>query len=56
MKKLLKFLKGEEGAIAMEYGLLAAFIALVIIVAVTNVGTALNTFFQTHIAACIAAW
>jgi len=55
MKRLLKFLKDEEGAIAMEYGLLAAFIALVIIVAVKLVGTDLNTFF-CKIATCVASW
>ena len=55
MKRLLKFLKDEEGAIAMEYGLLAAFIALVIIVAATNLGVALNDFLQ-RIAAEVATW
>lgn len=55
MKRLLKLLKDEEGAIAMEYGLLAAFVALVIIIAVTALGTNLNTFFSS-IAACVATW
>ena len=55
MKRLLKFLKDEEGAIAMEYGLLAAFIALVIIIAATNLGVALNDFLQ-RIAAEVATW
>ncbi len=55
MKRLLKFLKDEEGAIAMEYGLLAAFIALVIIAAVTILGTNLNDFFS-KIAACVGTW
>lgn len=55
MKRLLKFLKDEEGAIAMEYGLLAAFIALVIIAAVTILGTNLNEFFN-KIAANVATW
>jgi len=55
MKRLLKFLKDEEGAIAMEYGLLAAFIALVIIVGVQLVGTDLNKFF-CKIATCVASW
>ena len=55
MKRLLKFLKDEEGAIAMEYGLLAAFIALVIILAVSFLGTNLNTFFNS-IATCVGTW
>ncbi len=47
------FWNDEEGATAIEYGLLVALIALVIIVAVTAVGTRLNTVFQT-IANCLA--
>jgi pilus assembly protein Flp/PilA len=38
-----RFLRNESGATAIEYGLIAAGIALVIIVAVNSVGTALNT-------------
>lgn len=47
MKKLWEFLKKEDGVTAIEYGLIAALIAVVIIVAVTNVGTALKTTFET---------
>ena len=47
------FWNDEEGATAIEYGLLVALIALVIIIAVTAVGTQLNTVFQT-IANCLA--
>lgn len=47
------FWNDEEGATAIEYGLLVALIALVIIVAVTAVGGRLNTVFQT-IANCLA--
>ncbi len=36
---------GETGATSVEYGLLAMLIALVIIVAVTALGTNLSTFF-----------
>jgi pilus assembly protein Flp/PilA len=39
------FVKDEEGVTAIEYGLIAGLIAVVIIVAVTNVGTALSTIF-----------
>jgi len=41
-----RFLRDEEGVTAIEYGLIAALIAVVIIVAVTAVGTNLNTVFQ----------
>jgi pilus assembly protein Flp/PilA len=45
MESLKKFLLDEEGASAIEYGLLAGLIALLIIVAVTGVGTKLNELF-----------
>jgi pilus assembly protein Flp/PilA len=45
MKKLINFFKEEEGATAVEYGLMVALIAVVIIAAVTFLGNALeNTF------------
>lgn len=46
MKKILmRFLKDEDGVTAIEYGLIAALIAVVIITAVTLVGNSLeNTF------------
>ena len=52
MKDVLKnlaaaFMKDESGATAIEYGLIAALIALVIIGAVTAIGTNLSTTFQT---------
>jgi pilus assembly protein Flp/PilA len=42
---LLKFLKEESGATAIEYGLIAAGIALAIIAAVQGVGTQLSANF-----------
>jgi pilus assembly protein Flp/PilA len=36
----------EEGATAVEYGLMVALIAVVIIGAVTAIGTNLDTMFQ----------
>jgi pilus assembly protein Flp/PilA len=42
---LSKFLSDESGATAIEYGLIAAGIALAIIAAVKGVGTALTTTF-----------
>jgi pilus assembly protein Flp/PilA len=46
MKRLMKFFKDEEGVTAIEYGLIAALIALVIIIAVALVGTGLSTTFK----------
>ena len=40
MSKFLKLIKNEEGATAIEYGLIAALIAVAIITAVSTVGTA----------------
>jgi pilus assembly protein Flp/PilA len=40
-----KFLRDESGATAIEYGLIAAGIAVAIIVAVQTVGSNLNTTF-----------
>jgi pilus assembly protein Flp/PilA len=44
---LQKFLKDESGATAIEYGLIAALIALVIITALTAVGTSLSATFNS---------
>jgi pilus assembly protein Flp/PilA len=41
------FVNDESGATAIEYGLIAAGIAVAIIVAVQGLGTALNTTFTT---------
>jgi pilus assembly protein Flp/PilA len=41
-----KFANDESGATAIEYGLIAALIAVVIITAVTAVGTNLNGQFN----------
>ncbi|WPC67758.1 Flp family type IVb pilin [Rhodoferax ferrireducens] len=42
-----KFVREEEGVTAIEYGLIAALIAVVIIGAVTIIGTQLATTFGT---------
>jgi pilus assembly protein Flp/PilA len=47
MKKLINFLKSEEGATAVEYGIMVALIAVVIIAAVALVGTNLNSVFDS---------
>jgi pilus assembly protein Flp/PilA len=44
-KFVTRFLKDESGATAIEYGLIAALIAVVIATAVGLVGTKLNTVF-----------
>lgn len=41
-----RFLRDEEGVTAIEYGLIASLIAVVIIVAVTSVGDNLKTVFN----------
>ncbi|MGE5500529.1 MAG: Flp family type IVb pilin [Ignavibacteriales bacterium] len=46
-KFVSRFLKDESGATAIEYGLIVALIAVVIITAVTTIGTKLNTDFKT---------
>lgn len=48
MKSLIsKFFKDESGATAIEYGLIAAGIAIAIITAVNGLGTKLSTNFVT---------
>jgi pilus assembly protein Flp/PilA len=48
MKTLFtRFTKDESGATAIEYGLISALIAVVIITAVTTVGTNLSATFNT---------
>jgi pilus assembly protein Flp/PilA len=44
-KFVTKFLKDESGATAIEYGLIAALVAVVIIAALTTLGTKLNGTF-----------
>jgi pilus assembly protein Flp/PilA len=43
---LKRFWRDESGASAVEYGLLTALIAAVIVGTVTTLGTTLNTAFQ----------
>jgi pilus assembly protein Flp/PilA len=46
-KFVSRFLKNESGATAIEYGLIAALIAVVVIGAVTAVGNNLSGKFNT---------
>ena len=43
----VRFVKDESGATAIEYGLIAAGIALAIIAVVNDIGTTLNTKFTS---------
>ena len=43
---VMNFIHDEEGATALEYGLLAALIAAVIIATVTTLGQTLDTVFS----------
>ena len=42
-----RFLRDANGATAIEYGLIAALVAVIAIGAITNVGTKLSTTFGT---------
>ena len=57
MKQLInstrKFLRDEEGVTMIEYGLIAALIALAVVATVVTVGTQLNTLFA-RIKNCLA--
>jgi pilus assembly protein Flp/PilA len=44
---ITSFIRDETGATAIEYGLIAALISVVIIAALTTVGTKLNVTFGT---------
>jgi pilus assembly protein Flp/PilA len=46
MNIISRFVRDESGATAIEYGLIAALIAVVIITGVTAVGTKLSTMFN----------
>jgi pilus assembly protein Flp/PilA len=47
MSRYVARLRAEEGATAVEYGLMVALIAIVIIAAVVLLGTNLSTLFGT---------
>jgi pilus assembly protein Flp/PilA len=46
MSRVFAFLKDESGASAIEYGLIAAGISIVIIASVNAIGSSLNTNFD----------
>jgi len=47
MRKIVQFQKNETGATAIEYGLIAAGIAVAIIAVVNGLGTQLNATFTS---------
>ena len=51
MKKLFKFLKDEEGIVAIEYALIGFFVAVTIVAIVTTLGTTLVGVFSKIVAA-----
>jgi pilus assembly protein Flp/PilA len=46
MAKFIKLLRNDEGATAIEYGLIAALIAVAAIGAMQGIGTKLNSTFN----------
>jgi pilus assembly protein Flp/PilA len=54
MVGIKRFLKDEEGVTMVEYGLIAALIAVVCAVAIIAIGNSLNIVFQV-IANCLDA-
>ena len=46
MSKLMRFFKDEDGVTAIEYGIIAALIIVVCLVAIGTVGTNLNNTFS----------
>jgi len=46
MKKIMDFLRDEEGAALPEYALLVALIAVFCIIAITSLGEEISNFFQ----------
>ena len=47
MKDMMKKLKDQKGATAVEYGIMVALIAAVIVVTVDTLGGQINTAFTT---------
>jgi pilus assembly protein Flp/PilA len=47
MSTILRFFRDEQGATAIEYGLIAAGISVAIITVVGSLGSALNTTFTS---------
>ncbi len=52
MEFIKNFIKEEDGVTAIEYGLIAALVAVAIIIGASALGTSLNDIFQ-RIADCM---
>ena len=52
MRNFIRFLKKDDGATAIEYGLIAALVSIVIVAALTTLGGNLTSTF-TSIAAAL---
>ena len=55
LKKISAFLRDEEGATAIEYGLIVGLIAAVIVAVLTATGTSLTSLFNKVESALAAA-
>ena len=55
MKNIVRFLKNKSGATAIEYGLIAALIAVAVISGVTALGKNANATFDKVSAEMVAA-
>lgn len=53
VKGIKSFIKEDEGVTMIEYGLIAALIAVVCVTAIALIGTSLNTKFNA-IATCLS--
>ena len=47
IRNFIRFIKDEDGATAIEYGLIAALVSVAAIGALTAMGNSLNTLFNT---------
>jgi pilus assembly protein Flp/PilA len=56
VEKLVGFWREESGATAIEYGLIAALIAVGIIVAMTTLGTSLKMLFNMTSNRATSVW
>jgi len=47
LSSITRFIRDEEGATAIEYGLIAGLIAAVLVTVLTSLGTTIEQKFQT---------
>ena len=45
MKRLLNFARDDNGAVSLEYAMIGAFLSILILSAITSIGTTLSTMF-----------